>query len=91
MTLYGNEARPATMVTLEPGESLGILGSIPFAPQWQQPPAKAASMRLMGFLTVASGILRPLEGQDDRYRSDERQIYSSGSDGNLVIEVQTPQ
>lgn len=91
MTLYGNEARPATMVTLQPGESLRILGSIPFAPQWEHPPAKAAGMRLMGFLTVASGILSPLEGQDDRYRSDERQIYSSESDGNLPIEVQTPQ
>src|SRR5271169_635680 len=38
MTLYGKDTRPATMVTLQDGQSVRILGSTSFAPQWQHPP-----------------------------------------------------
>ena len=48
-------------------------------------------MRLMSFLTVASGILRTGDGQGDRYHSEAGQVYSLESDGNLNTGFQAPQ
>ena len=88
VTLYGNEARPETLLTVAPGDSVRILGSAEFDPQWNAPPDEETGSRLMAFLTVASDVLQPCGGQDDRYCSKADQVYNLETDGNLSIKFQ---
>jgi hypothetical protein len=89
MVLFGNPSLPKTMIALQPGDSLRILGRTSFAPRWQRPVTQATGNRLMAFVTVASYVLHQEDGTDG-YRSEGHQIYSAESDGNLRIEIQAP-
>jgi hypothetical protein len=86
LQLHGKESAPDTMLTLQPGEAVRILGSTKFAPRWQkQPPAPANNKRLMAFLIIGTEHLFPVDSDGKRYRSEARQTYSLETDGNLRI------
>jgi hypothetical protein len=87
-TLYASESKPATLITLSPGESVRILGTTLFNPQWKRALKQSTGMRLMAFLTVSATLLRPSDEHPGSYRSEGQQVWNLESDGNLAIEIQ---
>ncbi len=79
LALYGKETNPATMMTLQPGESVRILGTATFDPAWERPPEPSTGMHLVAYLAVNSARLRPKNDQGDVYTDDERQLYRTES------------
>ena len=91
LALYGTETNPATMVTVPPGGSIQILGSAPFAPVWERPPAPGTGMHLVAYLAINSARLRPRDAQGNRYRDDQRQLFRAVSSNELEISYREPQ
>ena len=87
LKVYGKESAPSTVLTLQPGDAVRILGSTSFAPRWaKQPPTPASSKRLMAFLIIGSDHVFPIDSEGKRYRSEARQTYSLETDGTLRID-----
>ena len=87
-TLYGSDSKPATPITILPGESVRILGTTLFDPRWERALTQGAGMRLMAFLTVSTTALRPSDEHPGSYRVEGDQVWNLETDGNLAIDIQ---
>jgi hypothetical protein len=92
LLLYGNSAKPSTMVALQPGDTLRLRGRVKLDAPWLPIPANSvipAKMRAAVSLTDVWLHPTPTAEVPDGYSEDPKEIYFVKSENVLAVELTT--
>ena len=92
LLLYGNSAKPSTMVALQPGDTLRLRGRVKLDAPWLPIPANSvipAKMRAAVSLTDVWLHPTPTAEVPDGYSEDLKEIYFVKSENVLAVDLTT--
>jgi len=92
LLLYGNSAKPSTMVALQPGDTLRLRGRVKLDAPWLPIPANSvipAKMRAAVSLTDVWLHPTPTAEVPDGYSEDPKGIYFVKSENVLAVDLTT--